>query len=223
MKIAAVIMLIAVFLVSGCAGRLATLTEPPAVSQWLSECGQWDEWDKPGPPFRIHGNTYYVGTCGIASMLIATDRGHVLIDSGTREGAEHVVHNVESLGLRVEDISVLLHSHEHFDHVGGLSYLQRLSDARLLTSKAASQVLATGKDSPGDPQYGLHPAFEAANVDGNVRHGQRIRVGGLHFTAIETPGHTPGALSWHWQSCDELSCVNVVYADSLSPISRDGY
>ena len=87
-------------------------------------CKEWDDWDKPAPPVRIHANTYLVGTCGISAILIAGDEGHVLIDSGTEAGAELVAENIRQLGFRLGDIKYLLMSHEHFDHVGGLARLQ---------------------------------------------------------------------------------------------------
>lgn len=191
--------------------------------EWAAACKDWDDWDKPGPPFRIYGNTYYVGTCGIAAILIVGDKGSVLIDSGTRPGAEVVAANIVSLGFRLEDVKLLLTSHEHFDHVGGMAELQRRSGARLLTSAAAKPVMESGKASPDDPQTGMHEPFEAAKVDGIVEDGKAVRLGSLTLTPLATPGHTPGALSWQWPSCDGTQCATLVFADSLSAISSDDY
>src|SRR5687767_5418483 len=80
---------------------------------WAEACADWDEWEKPGPPYRIHGNTYYVGTCGISAILISGDDGHVLIDSGTDAGAALVAANIEALGFTLSDVKILLMSHEH--------------------------------------------------------------------------------------------------------------
>jgi metallo-beta-lactamase class B len=84
-------------------------------------------------------------------------------------------------------------------------------------------VLNTGAAGPDDPQAGMHKPFPAANVGRVVGDGSEIRFGNLLLTAIATPGHTPGALSWRWESCDGGVCRTMVYADSLSPISRDDY
>ena len=190
---------------------------------WASQCKDFDDWDKPGPPVRIHGNSYYVGTCGITAVLIAGDEGHILIDGTTEAGAETVAKNIARLGFRLSDVRYILASHEHFDHVGGISALQQRSKASLLASPRASQVFATGKADKDDPQFGMHAPFPTANVDGPLLDGQRIRLGGLMVEAIATPGHTPGAMSYRWISCDGGVCRTIVYADSMTPVSRDDY
>lgn len=200
---------------------------PPPATEWAEACKDWDEWDKAGPPYQVYGNTYYVGTCGIAAILVTGADGHILIDGGSRGGAPLIAANIETLGFRLSDVKILLHSHEHFDHVGGLADLQRMTGARLLASKAAAPVLASGKDAADDPQAGMHDPFEAARVDGTVEPGQPVTLGALSFTPIATPGHTAGALSWSWMSCEggpaSVDCRTMVYADSLSPVSADDY
>jgi len=190
---------------------------------WAAACAGQDGWDQPGPPFRIHGNSWYVGTCGIAAILVAGEDGHVLIDGGTGNAPDLIAANIAALGLRLADVKVLLASHEHFDHVGGLAELQRRSGARLLSSPAAAPVLASGVGAADDPQAGIHEPFDAARVDGLVGGGEPVRLGALSLTPVFTPGHTAGALSWQWQSCEGDDCRTIVYADSLSPISADGY
>ena len=190
---------------------------------FAAACDGSDDWDKPAPPVRIHGNTYLVGTCGISAILVTGTDGHILIDGGTEAGGDLIARNIESLGFRLKDVKYLLHSHEHFDHVGGIARLQQLTGAQLVASPAAAAVFATGAAGPGDPQAGMHPPFRAARVDRVIKDGETVRLGNLVLTAMATPGHTPGALSWHWGSCDGGVCRRIVYADSLSPISRDNY
>ena len=186
-------------------------------------CKDWDDWDKPAPPVRIHGNTYLVGTCGIASILITGDAGDILIDGGTEAGADLIASNIRKLGFNVRDVRILLHSHEHLDHVGGIARLQRLSGAQLVASRAAADVFRTGAAGAGDPQAGMQKPFPAARVDRIIEDGGNVRLGNLSLTAVAAPGHTPGALSWHWVSCDGGVCRSIVYADSLTPVSRDNY
>ena len=190
---------------------------------WAELCTDWDDWDKSGPAFLIHGSSYYVGTCGISAILITGSDGHVLIDGGTEAGGEIIARNIAALGFEISDVKILLHSHEHFDHVAGLAHLQRLSGAQLLASEAAAPVLATGELALTDPQYGLHEPFPPVRVDRILDDGEVVELGELAIQAISTPGHTPGALSWRWESCDGASCEVIVYADSLSPVSRPSY
>lgn len=191
--------------------------------QWAATCPPDAGWDDPGPPFRIHADTYYVGTCGIAAILVTGPDGHVLIDSGTEAGALIVADNIRRLGFRLEDIELLLMSHEHHDHTGGMAMLKELTGARLLASRQAAPVMEAGQASADDPQFGLNPGFPAVKVDRTLTEDGVIRLGPILLRAIATPGHTAGALSWQWRSCDGSDCRNIVYADSLSAISNDTY
>ena len=186
-------------------------------------CKDNDEWDKPAPPVRIHGNTYLVGTCGISAILVTGSQGHVLIDAGTDKGADLIAANIRRLGFKLQDVKFLLHSHEHIDHVGGMGRLQQLTGAQLVASANAAAVFETGTPGPGDPQAGMHPPFPTAQVHRVIRDKETVRFGSLMLTAYDTRGHTHGALSWQWVSCDGGVCRTIVYADSLSPVSRDDY
>lgn len=193
----------------------------PAQRAWAEACEDFDEWDKPGPPFRIHGDTYYVGTCGIAAILVADPAGHTLIDSGTDKGAEVVIANIRALGLDPADVKTILMSHEHFDHVGGMARLQAATGATILATAPAAGVLRSGRTAPDDPQAGEnHPA--SPPVTGAIRIIPADTPQG-RFQPIATAGHTIGALSWRWQSCEGGECKWIVYADSMNPISDDVY
>ncbi len=218
----------------GCAVTIPLGAAPPQIERpvapietagpaFAAACKDDEGWDKPAPPVRIHANTYLVGTCGISAILITGDAGHILIDGGTESGGDLIARNIQRLGFALSDVKILLHSHEHFDHVGGTARLQQLTGAQLFASAPAAAVFATGAAGPGDPQAGMHAPFRAARVDRVVADGEMVRLGALALTPISTPGHTPGALTWHWGACDGGVCRRIVYADSLSPISRDGY
>lgn len=189
---------------------------------FLETCRPWDQWDKPAPPFEVYRDTYYVGTCGIAAILITDAQGHVIIDSGTEAGGDVVIANVSALGFDLRDVRYLLYSHEHFDHVGGMAKLQRATGAVVVASAAAQPVLLSGKASPQDPQHAMHEPFEGVAVGKIMADGDTLELGGTTIRAIETPGHSPGAMSWRWQECKER-CETIVYADSLSPVSREDY
>jgi metallo-beta-lactamase class B len=210
-------------------GKTARPVEPPrapielAGPAFAATCKDWDDWDKPAPPVGIFANTSLVGTCGISAILITDPNGDILIDGCTEKDAGLIAANVERLGFRLTDIKYLLHSHEHFDHVGGLARLEQMTGAQVIASPAAAAVLASGAASTDDPQSGMNPPFPAVRVDRVVSDGEQVRLGNIVLTAVTTPGHTPGALSWRWGSCTGGICRQFVYADSLSPVSRDDY
>jgi metallo-beta-lactamase class B len=190
---------------------------------WVARCNGSDDHAKPAPPVRIHGNTYLVGTCGISSILIVGDEGDILIDGGPEEAAPLIADNIEALGFRLGDIRYILQTHEHPDHIGGIAELQRMSKATVLASAPAAKVLQTGKATDDDPQAGTLKPVPTATVGRIIADGAQVRLGNLMLTAMATPGHTPGALSWSWISCDGGVCRTIVYADSLSPVSAPNY
>lgn len=201
---------------------------PPSTAQtqkaWALQCKDADDWDRPGPPFRIWGNSWYVGTCGIAAILVTGDKGHILIDGGTAKGGALIARNIAAAGLRPGDVKLLLMSHEHHDHAGGLAELQRLTGAGLLASPKAAQVMqGGGTPDAEDPQAGSLDGFPAARVDGFIADGEPVQYGPISLMPYLTPGHTPGAVTWQWQSCEGEDCRTIVYADSLSPVSAGGY
>jgi len=198
--------------------------DPRPVHPWVQACEDWDEWDKPGPPFKIFGNTWYVGTCGIASILITTDDGHALIDSGTEAGADVVLANIRSLGFDPKDIKLLLGSHEHFDHLGGLAKIQQATGAMFVSSAIAVDTMITGEAHPDDPQFGLHEPMATITAGIPYDWGDAsYRLDYFGISPIPTPGHTPGAMSWSWEVCEGEECRTIVYADSLSAVSADDY
>ena len=208
------------------------LLPAPAVAQAVDSltapypaerCAPCAGWNVPRAPFRIFGNTYYVGTEGLSAILVTSPDGHVLIDGGLPASAPHILANVRTLGFQVADIRMILNSHVHFDHAGGIAALQRASGARLAATAPSAPVLASGRSGPDDPQYGTLLEYPAASVTDTVADGGTLRVGSLALTAHLTAGHTPGGTTWTWRSCEGERCVDVVYADSQSPISADGF
>ena len=188
-----------------------------------SACSACAEWNQPQAPVRIHGNTWYVGTRGLTALLITSPQGHVLIDGALPNSAPLILENVRRLGFDVRDIRLILNSHVHFDHAGGLAALQRASGARVAASVPSAPVLEQGTSREGDPQHGALLDFPPVRNVRRFEDGETLRVGPIAVTAHLTPGHTQGGTTWTWRSCDDAGCVDVVYADSHSPISADGF
>ncbi len=184
-------------------------------------CDNCDGWNQSQPPFNIFGNTWYVGTSGLSSILITGSAGHVLLDGALPQSAAQIQANIEALGFRMEDVKLILNSHEHWDHAGGIAALQRASGARVAASPAAARVLRQGTAGSDDPQFDpVSPVHipKVAEVT-EVSDLQTVSVGEITITAHATQGHTPGSTTWSWTSCEANECRNVVYADSLNPVS----
>lgn len=182
------------------------------------------EWEGPQDPFQLYGNSYYVGTQGLSSVLITSPAGHILIDGASPKAAVQIAAHIRKLGFKPEDIRYILVSHEHFDHAGGIAELQALSGATVVTSPAAMPVLASGKTDKGDPQFGSRlPDMKPVAPIRTVRDGDSVDLGGLSVKAHYTPGHTQGGISWTWQAVEQGKTLNLVYADSLNAIAGPGF
>jgi metallo-beta-lactamase class B len=202
---------------------LAVICCSVALGQKVRSCANCTALNKAQPPFRIFGNTYYVGTHGLSSVLITSPAGHVLIDGDLPESVGQIVDNIRSLGFRMEDVKLILNSHVHFDHAGGIAELQRRSGARAVASQWSAEVLRKGGVGKGDPQYGTLPPIAAVKNVSVFRDSESLHVGEVTVTPHLTPGHTPGGTSWTWKSCEGTACYDMVYADSLNPISAPGF
>jgi metallo-beta-lactamase class B len=188
-----------------------------------SSCADCPAWNRSQKPFRIYGNTYYVGPRGLSSILLTSKAGHVLIDGALPESVPQVVANIRSLGFRIEDVKFIVNSHVHFDHGGGIAELQRLSGAEVAASPWSAEVLTKSGVGKGDPQYGsIAPVALVARAN-TLRDGQTLRVGDIALTVHFTPGHTPGGTSWTWESCEGGRCLSLVYADSMTAVSSEGF
>jgi metallo-beta-lactamase class B len=188
-----------------------------------SSCANCPAWNMPQQPLKIYGNTYYVGTHGLGSILITSQAGHVLIDGALPESVPQIVGNIRSLGFRIEDVKLILNTHAHFDHAGGIAELRKLSGARVAASKWTAGVMKAGAVPSDDPQFGvIGPIAPIAPVE-TFKDGETLHAGAVTVTAHLTPGHTPGGTSWTWRSCENGRCLNLVYADSLTPVSADGF
>ena len=186
-------------------------------------CSNCAVWNTPQKGFRIFGNTWYVGTHGLSAVLVTSDAGHVLIDAALPESAPLIEANIRALGFRVEDVKLIVNSHAHFDHAGAIAELQQRSGARVAASPWTAAVMKAGAVPRDDPQFGIIDPIPAVARVEILKDGQTLSVGPIQMTAHFTPGHTPGGTTWTWRSCENGRCLNLVYADSLSAVSKDGY
>src|SRR5215510_3667596 len=138
-------------------------------------------WNQPVKPFRIIGNIYYVGASDVTSYLIVTPQGNILLDSGFAETVPQIKQNIVQLGFRFEDVKVLINSHAHYDHAGGLAQLKQLTGAKLMVSAPDAVLLAAG--GKGDFGFGDRFPYEPVKADRILRDGDEVELGGVKMVA----------------------------------------
>lgn len=207
---------------------LATVASAPAGlrSDDPIVCASCEEWNTPHEPYRVFGNTWYVGVAGLSAVLISSDDGLILLDAGLPQSATLIDENIRKLGFDTAKIRLIANSHAHYDHAGGIAALQRASDAVVVASAAGARALEQGEPVTEDPQYAFGREanrFPPVKRVRPVKDGEVVRAGSLSITAHLTPGHTPGSTTWTWRSCEAGRCLDIVYADSLNPVSAPGF
>lgn len=184
----------------------------PLASAQASE--QWREWNKPIAPFRIAGPLYYVGVANVTSLLLTTPAGHVIVDGGFAESADIILGNVCSLGFEPADVKVLLSTHAHGDHAGGLAAIKARTGARLYAGALDVPLLARG--GKGDFAFGDGIPYPPVAADVGVNDGDTVALGGVTVRAIATPGHTMGCTSWVFSVEDGGRRLRVVMVGGTS-------
>jgi metallo-beta-lactamase class B len=178
--------------------KVTPFPEPPSANA---------DWEKPFPPFKIVGNFYYVGTYDLGCYIINTPEGLILINSGIGRSAPMIKASIEQLGFKYSDIKLILATHGHRDHVGGLGQIQAETGAKMAMNAADADVIASGgaKDYRGDrPQ-----AYLPVRVDQRLKDGDKIGLGGVEITVHHNGGHTPGATSFNFVMPDGGKTYNV--------------
>jgi metallo-beta-lactamase class B len=196
------------------AAGLALSTAAPASAQ--------GNWNTPTEPFHIIDNVYYVGTEGLGAYLFRTDAGLILLDGATPEGAPIIEANIAKLGFKVSDVKILLNSHAHFDHSGGLAQLRKDTGAQMAAMEGDISALEGGfyLGSENNKAMGAPPV----KVDRVLKDGDKVTLGGFTLTANLTPGHSRGCTSWGWTAKDAgkpydalVFCSATVAANRITP------
>jgi CubicO group peptidase (beta-lactamase class C family)/glyoxylase-like metal-dependent hydrolase (beta-lactamase superfamily II) len=169
------------------------------------------EWYEPFPAHKVVGNVYYVGSKDLATYLITTPEGHILINSGFERTVPLIQKSVESLGFKMSDVKILLASHAHSDHVAGHALLQKLTGAKVFVMRGDDQVIASG----GKGQY-LYTTSRWApcKVDRVLEDRDEVKLGGVTLVARLTPGHTRGCTTWAWRVADGGKQYDIVVIGS---------
>jgi metallo-beta-lactamase class B len=182
---------------------------------------QSPDWTQPFPPHRVLGNVYYVGSKGLASYLITTPQGHILINSSLEASVPLIRQSIEKLGFHFSDVKILLISHAHWDHCAGSALLKEQTGARYMVMDAdVAEVEAGGK---GNFQYGnsSDSLYKPVKVDRVLHDGDQVKLGDAVLTAHLTPGHTKGCTTWTMKALDGGKTYDVVVVGS--PNVNAGY
>jgi metallo-beta-lactamase class B len=171
-------------------------------------------WSQPVTPFRIVGNIYYVGVAGLGAYLFTSPAGLILLDGTLPENAPQIERNIARLGFRPGDVKILLNSHAHYDHAGGLAQLKRDTGARLLASAGDRPALERGVHV-AESAYGAF-TFPPVKVDGVLVDGRPVRLGRIALTPVITPGHTPGCTSWATTATERGKLLRVFFPCSAT-------
>jgi metallo-beta-lactamase class B len=173
------------------------------------------DWSRDYQPFRICGNLYYVGTYDLACYLITTPQGHILINTGLAESVPMIRSHIEALGFRFSDIKILLATHAHFDHVGAMSEIKKITGAKMMINENDAPVLTDGGNS--DFVFGgKGSTFQPVKADRLLHGNDTIKLGGMQIAALHHPGHTKGACSFLFDIKDEHRTYRVLIANMPS-------
>lgn len=172
------------------------------------------EWNTPAEPFRVIGNIFYVGTRELGAYAIRTSGGVVLLDGALEESVPQIETNLKHLGLRAADVKILLNSHAHFDHSGGLARLKRDTGARLVASEGDRVSLESGTYLGSESLAYLNAP--PVSVDRIIADGETVQLGDTTLTAHLTPGHTRGCTTWTMPVVEAGMAHTVVFYCSTS-------
>lgn len=173
-----------------------------------------DNWGRPIEPFQIADNTWYIGTEGLAALLIKTNAGAILVDGGIPDAAQMLVNHMKKFGVKPKDLKWIVYSHAHHDHAGPIAELKRITGAKVAANAESATLAARGgKD---DIHFGDKVPFEPFKTDRLLMDGETVELGNISLKVHFTPAHTPGSHSWTWTDTIDGKPVHIAYVDSLS-------
>src|ERR1043165_4930484 len=179
------------------------------------------DWTEAFPPFKIAGNLYYVGSKGLASYLITTPKGHILINSSLESSVPLIQDSITKLGFKVTDVKILLISHAHWDHDAGSAAIKKLTGASYMVMEGDVPVVESGGKT--DFQYSTKPEwlYPPTKVDRVLHDRDEVKLGGTTPVAHLTPGHTKGCTTWTLKVKDGAKTYDAVIIGS--PNVNPGY
>ena len=195
------------------------ITSFTGAAQKVKEPKPWnEEWNKPYKPFRIVGNLYYVGTYDLACYLLTTPQGHILINTGLAASKSQIKENIEVLGFKITDIKILLNTQAHYDHLGAMAAIKKMTGAKLLLNEKDAAVAKDG----GISDYALggkSSTFKPVTPDRLLKDGDIIELGTMRLKMLHHPGHTKGSCSFLFTVNDQQRTYKVLIANMPSIVT----
>lgn len=170
------------------------------------------EWSRPFPPFRVAGNLYYVGTTDLACYLIVTSEGNILINTGLASSEPQIIANIKTLGFRISDTKILLTTQAHFDHMGAMAAIKKITKAKMMVDEGDATVVADGGLSDYDLKGDIR-TFRPVKADRILHNGDSIKLGNMKLTILHHPGHTKGSCSYLFDVKDNKRNYRVLIAN----------
>jgi metallo-beta-lactamase class B len=157
-------------------------------------------WTTPVTPFQIADNLYYVGSQDLASYLVITPKGNILINANLTTSPPQIKASVEKLGFHWEDIKILLNSQAHDDHMAGAAEIIRETHAKNMVMDGDVSVVESGARTDFLYPSPNIPAYAPSHVDRILHDGNTVSLGGITLNAHKTAGHTRGCTTWTMRS-----------------------
>lgn len=177
------------------------------------------EWSQPYQPFRIAGNLYYVGTYDLACYLITTSQGNILINTGLAASASQIKNSIEALGFKFADTKILLTTQVHYDHVGAMAAIKKITGAKLFVDEKDATVLADGGST--DYFFGDKASlFQPVKADRLLYNSDTIHLGDMQLVMLHHPGHTKGSCSFLFTVKDNQRSWKVLIANMPTIITE---
>ncbi|RNL56673.1 subclass B3 metallo-beta-lactamase [Pedobacter jejuensis] len=202
---------------------LCLISSINAFSQNVKEpTGTPKEWSAAYAPFRIAGNLYYVGTYDLACYLITTSKGNILINTGLSSSAALIKKNIEQLGFKFSDTKILLTTQAHYDHLGAMAEIKRLTGAKFMVYKEDASVLKDG----GKSDYALggkESSYAPIIPDKLLRNNEVVTLGNFSLKMLHHPGHTKGSCSFIFSTADKNRSYKVLIANMPSIVTEKNF
>ena len=159
-----------------------------------------NKWEGSFEPVRIFGNLYFVGTVPASTHILDTGDGLIMFDAGYLESMDEVISNMGKMELKIEDLKYIITTHGHIDHAGAARKFRELTNAKIVIGALDREYVNGENDLTYAREYEME--FDFFEPDILLADGDTLTLGNATVTAVATPGHTPGAMSYFFDVTD---------------------